>query len=46
MAIEHGPPFEGAPNSISINLGQSEKKEAHVCIFDGCTRGKRGYSDY
>ncbi len=46
MAIEQGPPFEGAPNSISINLGQSEKKEAHVCIFDGCTRGKRGYSDY
>ena len=46
MAIEHGLPSEGAPSSISINLGQSKKKEAHVCIFDGCTRGKRGYSDY
>jgi len=52
MAIEHGFSPGEAPSSITINLGQSEnigqseKKEAHVCIFDGCTRGKRGYSDY
>ena len=46
MAIEHGYSPREAPSSISINLGQVKKKEAHVCIFDGCERGKRGYSDY
>ena len=34
------------PSSIYIELGQVKEKEAHVCIFDGCERGKRGYSDY
>ena len=46
MAIEHGFSPREAPSSISIKLGQVKKKEAHVCIFDGCERGKRGYSDY
>ena len=52
MATEHGFSHREAPSSITINIGQSEKigqsqkKEAHVCIFDGCERGKRGYSDY
>ena len=52
MAIGHGFSPGEAPSSITINIGQSEKisqsqkKEAHVCIFDGCERGKRGYSDY
>ena len=52
MEIEHGFSHGEAPSSITINIGQSEKigqsqkKEAHVCIFDGCERGKRGYSDF
>ena len=52
MATEHGFSHGEAPSSITINIGQSEKigqsqkKEAHVCIFDGCERGKRGYSDF
>ena len=46
MAIGHGFSPGEAPSSITINIGQSENKEAHVCIFDGCERGKRGYSDY
>ena len=46
MAMEHGFSPREAPSSISIKLGQVKKKEAHVCIFDGCERGKRGYSDY
>ncbi|MGB1549259.1 MAG: hypothetical protein ACPHA0_02770, partial [Candidatus Poseidoniaceae archaeon] len=46
MAIGHGFSPREAPSSITIDIGQCEKKEAHVCIFDGCERGKRGYSDY
>ena len=46
MAMEHGFSPREAPSSISIKLGQVKKKEADVCIFDGCERGKRGYSDY
>ena len=52
MEIEQGFSHGEAPSSITINIGQSEKigqsqkKEAHVCIFDGCERGKRGYSDF
>ena len=46
MAIEQGLPSSEEPNNISIEVVQSEKKAAHVCIFDGCTRGKRGYSEY
>ena len=45
MAIERGLPFGDTPSSITIEVGQS-KKEAHVCIVTGCTRGKRGYSNY
>ena len=46
MAIEQGLPSSDDPNNISIEVVQSEKKAAHVCIFDSCTRGKRGYSEY
>ena len=46
MAIEQELPSSEEPNNISIEVVQSEKKAAHVCIFDGCTRGKRGYSEY
>ena len=46
MAIEQGLPSSEEPNNISIEVVQSEKKAAHVCIFDGCTRAKRGYSEY
>ena len=52
MVTEHGFSHGETPSSITINIGQSEKigqsqkKEAHVCIFDGCERGKRGYSDF
>jgi len=46
MAIEQGLSSSDEPNNISIEVVQSEKKAAHVCIFDGCTRGKRGYSEY
>ena len=46
MAIEQELPSNEEPNNISIEVVQSEKKAAHVCIFDGCTRGKRGYSEY
>ena len=45
MAIEQGLPSGETPSSITIEVGQS-KKEAHVCIVTGCTRGKRGYSNY
>ena len=45
MAIEQGLPSGETPSTITIEIGQS-KKEAHVCIVAGCTRGKRGYSNY
>ena len=45
VTTEHSP-LSGAPSSVSIEVIQSEKKEAHVCILDGCSRGKRGKSNY
>jgi len=35
-----------APYTNSIEVVHSEKKEAHVCILDGCLRGKRGNTNY
>ena len=43
--MKQGLPSGETPSSITIEVGQS-KKEAHVCIVTGCTRGKRGYSNY
>ena len=46
MTIRYSPHSDETPYSISIDVAQSEKKEAHVCILDGCLRGKRGKSNY
>ena len=46
MTIGYSPHSDETPDSISIDMVQSEKKEAHVCILDGCSRGKRGKSNY
>ena len=46
MTIGYNPHSDETPDSISIEVVQSEKKEAHVCILDGCSRGKRGKSNF
>ena len=46
MTIEHGSLSNEVPSSNSIEVVQSEKKEAHVCILDGCSRSKKGNSNY
>ena len=46
VTIQYSPHYDETPESISIDLVQSEKKEAHVCILDGCSRAKRGKSNY
>ena len=45
MTTGHSP-LSGAPSSVSIEVIQSEKKEAHACILDGCSKGKKGNSNY
>ena len=46
VTIGYSPHSDETPSSISIDVVQSEKKEAHVCILNGCSRGKRGKSNY
>jgi len=46
VTVEYSSPSDEAPNSISIEVVQSEKKKAHVCILDGCSRGKREKSNF
>ena len=42
----YSPHSDEKPDSILIDVVQIEKKEAHVCILDGCSRGKRRKSNY
>lgn len=46
VTIDCSPLSDEAPNSISIEVVQNDKKDAHVCILDGCSRGKRGKSNF
>ncbi len=49
LRVEINKAIEGCRTKQIIGAAletEVKEKEAHVCIFDGCERGKRGYSDY
>ena len=46
MTTGYSPHSDEKPDSILIDVVHIDKKGAHVCILDGCSRGKRIKSNY